>query len=213
MCVLPFFFWRGISKDMPSRKKGTPEKKKKKRRLPRGFEVKHVPRTMPLFSRSFHKDKQAPASDSPTWLAFEKGYGSATSYGPHIFRHTLVRKLRLLDVGKKAVRRAVGLWADKNIRRDTSGACRNLPGEEVLNLAWGEGCNHPAAVLVCAVCRALHLDGWLARDWDEEDMEGPEEVMLCKPALLQSSTRLEPEPKQQHVVDLTALGGGRVRAQ
>ena len=181
---------------MPSRDEKQKQKQKPRKRLPRGFEVKHVPRTMPLFSRSFHKDKEnAPAAQGPIWLAFEKGYGSATSYGPHIFRHTLTRKLRLLDMGKKAVRRAVGIWADKHIRRDTHGACRNLPGDQVLDLAWGEGCNHPAAVLVCAVCRALHLDGWLARDWDEEDMEGPEEVMLCKPKLLQSSTRLAPEPE------------------
>ena len=152
MCVLPFFFWRGISKDMPSREKGTPEKKKKKRRLPRGFEVKHVPRTMPLFSRSFHKDKQAPAGDSPTWLAFEKGYGSATSYGPHIFRHTLARKLRLLDVGKKSVRRAVGLWADKHIRRDTSGACRNLPGDQVLNLAYCDAITDAGVAQLCRGC-------------------------------------------------------------
>ena len=150
-----------------------------------------------IYSRSNNPTDYTEASRSPRWFAFEEGYGSADTYGPHVYRHTLKRNLRLLDVAKTKVRKEVGEYADAMLER--TWGCKGQTGEEVLNNAWGEGCNTPAAELVCAVCSALGYDGWIAKDWDDPDMEGPEEIMLCRPeAALRGSKMLFTEDGKEY---------------
>lgn len=139
-----------------------------------------------LYNRSF-SDVPNLKKNSPQWFAFEKGYGSPDTYGPNIFTYIPSRPLKVIDMGKKVVRNDVGIFADSNSITPITG-CRGMSAVNVIERAWGEGCNTPAAEIVCKVCEILRLDGWIAKDWDDEDMEGPEEIMLCNAAEVLKNT-------------------------
>jgi hypothetical protein len=135
-----------------------------------------LPPDTALFSRSFYE--QPYLSNKPQWFAFEYGYGSAESYGPHIHKYIVKRPIHVINISQTQVRHAIGDLIDRYNIQPHSG-CISLSGKEILERAWGEGCNFPAAEVVCELSSKLHLDGWIAKDWDDEDMEGPEELMLC----------------------------------
>lgn len=121
------------------------------------------------------------------WFSFEYNYG--TSYGPYISKFVLTRDVQLLDVAKTKCRDAVSEYAERNeLAREKivnricfkTGSVIKQTVRRPLDHAWGEGeCAEEAAITVCAVAARFALDGWIAREWDEENLEGPEEVMLC----------------------------------
>lgn len=107
------------------------------------------------------------------WFSFEPDYGA--SYGSYEKNFEIKRDLRLLDVADTESRNAISGYAEEH---ELKKKCAN--GDPPLDYAWGEGCNDEAAETVCGVVKHIgNVDGWIARDWDDEALEGPREVMLC----------------------------------
>jgi hypothetical protein len=137
-----------------------------------------VTRGTTLYKRSHQSPVEI--KEGPQWFSFERDYGE--SYGSHEKEFKINDDLRLLDVAKTKSRQAISRYARKNgLMRH----CVNAPGESPLEHAWGEGCNEEAAETACAVAKTGSLDGWIAKEWDDETLEGPREIMLCldKPAI------------------------------
>jgi hypothetical protein len=128
-----------------------------------------------LHNRSF--DTWSPLhKEGPVWFSREHGYGSPGSYGPHASTHKAKRDLKLIDVAKSTTRDCAFKLA---VRYGLVEPCGDYGNP--FNNAWGEGCSRQAAVTLCRLAEMVGADGWVAEQWDEEDQEGPFEIMLCCP--------------------------------
>lgn len=125
-----------------------------------------------VYKRS-HKNPVVITEEGRQWFSFEPEYGA--SYGSYEKQFKTKRNLRLLDVAKTESRKAISRYAEEH-KLDKK--CTN--GTPPLEYAWGEGCNDEAAETVCEVAKHMgNVDGWIARDWDDEALDGPREIMLC----------------------------------
>jgi hypothetical protein len=149
-----------------------------------------LPKGTLLYTRM--RSSQPPRNDRPTWFALHDHYGPST-YGPYVHRYRTQRTLRLYDVAKTHVRQALArLAGEKLTAQAPEWTCLQRqksdpywqsrpPFSYILENAWGSGCNMDAAQTVCqlAALSKGRVAGWIAVDWDDPDLEGPEEVMLC----------------------------------
>ena len=145
--------------------------------FPPGFKIVTLQKGTELYKQSHEPIDivEEPLSGNQ-WFSFVSGY--AESYGPHEMKFKLARDVRLIDVAKTDCRNAVTEYAIANKKVDESCINTNDPLRP-LESAWGEGCNKQAAETVCGVAAMFNLDGWIAKEWDDYKMKGPEEVMLC----------------------------------
>jgi len=149
-----------------------------------------IPKNTFLYSRRHSRDP--PSGREPTWFAFDQDYG-ADVYGEFLHTFRVQKPLRVYDVAKKETRQVLASLAKSTLRDDKhkypclqrqeeSPYWKNQqPFSYILHNAWGAGCNMEAAQVVCELGEQTkpRVSGWIAVDWDEEEMEGPEEVMLC----------------------------------
>jgi len=156
-----------------------------KEKIPDNFEITTLVKGTVLYKQSHIRINENVSGQQ--WFALKPDYGE--SYGPYTYAFELKRDVKLLDVAKTKCRDAVSNYAAKHnlvVERVVAESCfatgtrKFTTVRRPLDHAWGEGeCTTEAAATVCEVAALFDLDGWIADKWDDEALEGPEEIMLC----------------------------------
>lgn len=149
---------------------------------------KHV---SPSTHNSTNKDL---TTHAPTFFALKEGYGSAESYGEHIYHVQVHKEIQLINVGCTASRNSLGtICSEYGPQLDAllSQHDSALKGKwsqfmHFLENSWGGGAGQVAYRQMLYICELIECYssvkpvGWAAYAWDELDDNygGPEEIML-----------------------------------
>jgi hypothetical protein len=116
---------------------------------------------------------------NPVWFAFEPGDDSS-SYGKHLSSFTVLRKLKLLDLGKRKVRDSIEKFVMASHLPDDKK--NQFKRDFHPDYQWSGGESNRFIHGILQALFKKRYDGTIiTSDVDDEDLEGAEELVLFAP--------------------------------